>query len=61
MARSGSAPLDPPTGADERGAAGPAWPIDLPMLLRFGLLAALATGSWLGGAVVERILSVWLS
>jgi len=31
------------------------------MLLRFGLLAALATGSWLGGAVVERILSVWLS
>jgi hypothetical protein len=37
------------------------WPIDLPMLLRFGLLAALATGSWLGGAVVERILSAWLS
>ncbi|MEN8182947.1 MAG: hypothetical protein ABFS46_10480, partial [Myxococcota bacterium] len=32
------------------------WPFDTPTLLRFLLLALLATGSWLGGAVVERLL-----
>lgn len=35
------------------------WPLDLPTLLRFGGLVALAIGSWLGGAIVERVLA-WL-
>jgi hypothetical protein len=36
------------------------WPFDTPTLARFGLLVLLATGSWLGGAVVERVLGVVL-
>jgi hypothetical protein len=32
------------------------WPFDTPTLLRFAALALLATASWLGGAVVERLL-----
>ena len=32
------------------------WPFDTPTLARFAALALLATGSWLGGAVVERLL-----
>lgn len=34
------------------------WPIDLPILLRFSGLLALAVGSWLGGAIVERVLAL---
>lgn len=33
------------------------WPFDTPTLVRFAALALLATASWLGGAVVERLLS----
>jgi hypothetical protein len=36
------------------------WPFDVPSLLRFLLLALVAAGSWLGGAVVERMLGVFL-
>ena len=32
------------------------WPFDAPTLVRFGALALVATGSWLGGALVERAL-----
>jgi hypothetical protein len=32
------------------------WPFDVSTLLRFGALIALALGSWLGGALVERLL-----
>jgi hypothetical protein len=32
------------------------WPIGAPTLARGGLIAALALGSWLGGALVERLL-----
>jgi alkylhydroperoxidase/carboxymuconolactone decarboxylase family protein YurZ len=32
------------------------WPFDTPTLAHFAALAVLATASWLGGAVVERIL-----
>ena len=32
------------------------WPFDTPTRLRFGALMLLAAGSWLGGAVVERLL-----
>jgi hypothetical protein len=33
------------------------WPFDQATWLRFGLVLALPLGSWLGGAVVERLLS----
>jgi hypothetical protein len=36
------------------------WPFDVPTLLRFLILALVAAGSWLGGAVVERLLGVFL-
>lgn len=36
------------------------WPFDAPMMLRFVLLALIATGSWVGGAVVERLLGLAL-
>ncbi len=32
------------------------WPLGAPTLLRGALIAALAVGSWLGGALVERLL-----
>jgi hypothetical protein len=31
------------------------WPIDAPALLRGALIAALGIGSWLGGALVDRV------
>lgn len=36
------------------------WPFDAPTLLRFGLFIAIPLGSWLGGALVERILGAIL-
>ncbi len=36
----------------------PEWPFDVSTWLRFAALASLAVGSWLGGAVVERLLGV---
>ncbi len=36
------------------------WPIDTSTLLRFGLYLGLPIGSWLGGALVERLLDVVL-
>lgn len=36
------------------------WPFDTPILLRFGALVILALGSWLGGALVERLLGAAL-
>jgi hypothetical protein len=36
------------------------WPFDVSTLARFGALLALAIGSWLGGAVVERALGMAL-
>jgi hypothetical protein len=38
----------------------PEWPFDVSTLMRFALLAVIATGSWLGGAVVERLLEAAL-
>jgi hypothetical protein len=37
----------------------PEWPFDAPMVLRLALFAALGLGSWLGGAVVERLFDSW--
>lgn len=36
------------------------WPFDTPTLLRFSLYLALPLGSWLGGAIVERLLGAVL-
>ncbi len=36
------------------------WPFDLSTLVRFALYVALGLGSWLGAAVVERLLSAVL-
>jgi hypothetical protein len=36
------------------------WPFDLPALARFALFAAIGAGSWLGGALVERLLGAAL-
>ncbi len=36
------------------------WPISAPGLLRFALYVGLGVGSWLGGALVERLLGVAL-
>jgi len=36
------------------------WPFDVSTMVRFGALSLLAVGSWLGGAVVERVLGAML-
>lgn len=36
------------------------WPLDVPTLLRFGLFLAIPVGSWLGGALVERLVDLTL-
>jgi hypothetical protein len=45
---------------EARIAGASAWPFDAPILVRFALLLALALGSWVGGALVERFLSTVL-
>jgi hypothetical protein len=37
----------------------PEWPFDTPMALRLVLFVAVGLGSWLGGALVERLLESW--
>jgi hypothetical protein len=39
----------------------PEWPFDAPTLLRFALYLAIPLGSWLGGALVERVVDALLS
>ena len=34
------------------------WPFDVSSLARFLLFGALGVGSWLGGALVERLLDI---
>ena len=36
------------------------WPFDFSALLRFGFYLALGVGSWIGGALVERLLGLAL-
>jgi hypothetical protein len=36
------------------------WPFDAPTLTRFFLYVAIPLGSWVGGALVERLLGVAL-
>jgi hypothetical protein len=37
------------------------WPFDAPLLRRFGLLLLVPLGSWIGGAMVERVLDAALA
>ncbi|HSJ95999.1 MAG TPA: hypothetical protein VLC53_02940 [Myxococcota bacterium] len=39
----------------------PEWPFDAPTLLRLALYLAIPVGSWLGGALVERLVDALLS
>jgi hypothetical protein len=39
-----------------RIASVPEWPFDTPTIARFGLYLLIPLGSWLGGALVERLL-----
>jgi hypothetical protein len=39
----------------------PEWLLDTPMRARFFLYVAIPLGSWLGGALVERLLDTFLS
>ncbi len=41
---------------EQRIAAAPTWPFDLSTYFRLGLYVALGLGSWLGAALVERVL-----
>ncbi len=45
---------------EEHIAAAPEWPFDVRTLLRFGLFLLFPLGSWLGAALAERALDVWL-
>ena len=45
---------------EARIASASVWPFDAPTVVRFLLLLALALGSWIGGALVEQILSTVL-
>ncbi len=36
------------------------WPFDASTLLRFALYTSLGVGSWVGGALVERVLGAAL-
>ena len=36
------------------------WPFDTPTLVRFALFLLIPLGSWLGGAVVERVVDLVL-
>ena len=45
---------------EQRIVAAPEWPLDTPQVTRFGLVVALGLGSWVGGAVIERVLdALW--
>ena len=44
---------------EQRIAAAPEWPLDAPQIARFGLVVALGLGSWVGGAVIERLLNAF--
>ena len=44
---------------EQRIAATPEWPLDAPQIARFGLVVALGLGSWVGGAVIERLVNAF--
>jgi hypothetical protein len=55
-----NAPLSDLIPYEQRIESVSTWPFDVPTLFRFGLYVALGVGSWVGGAVVERLLGTFL-
>jgi hypothetical protein len=56
----GAAQLPALLAWESRVAAAPEWPFDTSTWLRFALFLLVPLGSWLGGAVAERIVERWL-
>jgi hypothetical protein len=46
---------------EARVADAPVWPFDVSTKLRFALLLLVPLGSWLGGAMVERVVEAWFA
>lgn len=44
---------------EQRIAEAPEWPLGAPQIARFGLVLALGIGSWIGGAVIDRVLDAF--
>lgn len=56
----GAAQLPALLAWEARVAGAPEWPFDTSTWLRFSLLLLVPLGSWLGGALAERIVDYWL-
>jgi hypothetical protein len=56
----GAAQLPALLAWEARVAGAPEWPFDTSTWLRFALLLLVPLGSWLGGALAERIVESWL-
>jgi hypothetical protein len=56
----GAAQLPALLAWESRVAAAPEWPFDTATWLRFALFLLVPLGSWLGGALAERIVERWL-
>jgi hypothetical protein len=56
----GAAPLPALLAWESRVVAAPEWPFDTSTWLRFALFLLVPLGSWLGGALAERIVERWL-
>ena len=56
----GAAQLPALLAWETRVAGAPEWPFDTATWLRFSLLLLVPLGSWLGGALAERTLDIWL-
>jgi hypothetical protein len=57
----GAAQLPALLAWEARVAGAPEWPFDTSTWLRFALLLLVPLGSWLGGALAEYALDVWLA
>ena len=55
----GAAQLPALLAWEARVAAAPEWPFDAGTAVRFGLFLLVPVGSWLGGALVDRIVDRW--
>ena len=56
----GAAPLPALLAWEARVAAAPEWPFDTSTWLRFATFLLVPLGSWLGGAITQRIVERWL-
>jgi hypothetical protein len=56
----GAAQLPALLAWESRVVAAPEWPFDTSTWLRFALFLLVPLGSWLGGAIAERMVGRWL-